>query len=205
MKLLAKGSNSKLGRSVAAFSIPAIKTCPGATQYCQSVCYANKGCFRFPNVISSYDNNYKISLTNDFVDMINKEIKLYRKLTAIRIHPSGDFYNIDYIEKWIEIVKANPKVKFWAYTRSWRMPNLLPHLKTLSEFDNIELFASTDSTTSESPPSWLRIADVQVTWDNADSSYVKCPAQKNKNITCDKCTYCFKQSKGKQNVIFKEH
>lgn len=37
---------------------------------------------------------------------------------AVRIHASGDFFNQEYFDMWLEIAKENPEVEFWAYTKS---------------------------------------------------------------------------------------
>lgn len=198
------GSNTKLGKGVGAVSLPALSSCPGKTAYCSKVCYATKGFFRMKNVKGSLDDNYVTSQGPNFITEVTRAIKTH-KLNTIRIHPSGDLYSNDYIDKWIEIVKANPDVKFWVYTRSWRMPTLVQKVQELSQLPNIQVFASTDDTTTETPPTWLRTAAVAPSWDSYDTSYVRCPNQKNKNITCEKCTYCFKTPGAKSNVVFKEH
>jgi hypothetical protein len=41
-----------------------------------------------------------------------------KKAEAVRIHMSGDFYNQDYFDMWLNICKDNPSVEFWAYTKS---------------------------------------------------------------------------------------
>lgn len=199
------GTNSKLGNRVGATSLPALVTCPGKTSYCSKVCYATKGFFRFNRVGKSLADNFEAAQQNDFVVKVRKEITRTR-VTAFRIHPSGDFYSNEYIQKWIDIITGAPSVKFWAYTRSWRVPELVNKLQELNKLPNLQLFASIDATTIETPPTWLRVADVTNNWDTYDSTYVRCPNQKNDAITCEKCTYCFKEAKGlKQNVVFTEH
>ena len=214
MNLLKIGTNSKLGKGIAGFSLPAVSTCPGRTKLCEEICYATSGFFRFKNVKNSLKVSYQASSDEKFANKINEELLRRRSIKAVRIHPSGDFYSSEYTKKWIAIVKANPQVKFWAYTRSWRTPRIIPALKELAAFSNIELFASIDEETKENaktikietPPSWLRVADVVDTWDQVDNSYVQCPNLKNKSITCAKCTYCFKpQGSKKINVAFTKH
>lgn len=209
MNYLKTGSNTKLGKHIAAFSLPAVHTCPGRTKLCESFCYATSGFFNMNNVKNSLKTNYLGSQDPSFVSDINGQIQRSKTLKAVRIHPSGDFYNEAYVEKWIEIVKANPDVQFWAYTRSWRVPNMVKSLETLSALPNIELFASIDKETRdapEQPPSWLRVADVVEDWSTMDRTYVRCPNLRNKNITCSKCTYCFsKVTTRKTNVVFEEH
>lgn len=201
--LLQINSNSKLG-NCGAVSLPAKSTCPGKTTYCDKVCYAAKGFSRFSRVKDSLERNYEISLTDEFVPLLIKEINK-KKLKVVRIHPSGDFYNANYIEKWIEIVKACPDTSFWVYTRSWSIPSMQAPLQALALESNIQVWASVDDTTVGTPTG-LRVAAVAPSWDSYDNSYVRCPAQKNPDITCTKCTYCFKPSTSKkQNIVFKEH
>lgn len=204
MALVQLGTNTKLGDGIGAVSLPPLTTCPGKTEYCSKVCYATKGFFRMSNVQKSLAANYATTESDDFINQVNAQIKK-QKLKALRIHPAGDLYSNEYIDKWITIVKDNPNVRFWVYTRSWRLASLTKKLQQLQSLPNIEVFASTDDTTAETPPNWLRVAAVSPSWDGYDQSYVKCPNQKNKTITCEKCTYCFKPSGQKTNVVFKEH
>ena len=204
--------------------MPAVSTCPGRTKLCEGICYATSGFFRFRNVRTSLQKSLEASRDDGFATLVRDEIGRRRSIKAVRIHPSGDFYSVEYIAKWIDIVKSSPNTRFWAYTRSWRVPELIPKLKELSELPNIELFASVDEESGraqqsteasatgkiqevhEAAPSWLRIADVVDNWDEVDSSYVQCPNLKNKSITCAKCTYCFKTAGGKKiNVVFTKH
>ena len=43
---------------------------------------------------------------------------LPRDAKAIRIHMSGDFFNQAYFDLWLNICYQNPRVEFWAYTKS---------------------------------------------------------------------------------------
>ncbi len=47
----------------------------------------------------------------------------------VRLHPCGDFYSIEYVELWAEIMDANPDVMFYCYTKSW--------IKVLAVFDSL--------------------------------------------------------------------
>lgn len=203
--LLQIGTNSKLGPLIGAVSIPAVITCPGRTAYCESICYATKGFFRLKNVKNSLSTNYQIAgdLNKFKLDMMSALKKA--KVTAVRIHAAGDFFSEDYIAVWIDIINAYPKIKFWAYTRSWRVASLVAPLQKLAQLNNLQLFASMDKTTRETPPSWMRIADLVDNFSEAKTNYVKCPNQRSPAITCEKCTYCFKPAKSKAHVVFQEH
>tara|TARA_R110002012_G_C11633145_1_gene609963 strand:+ start:965 stop:1582 length:618 start_codon:yes stop_codon:yes gene_type:complete len=104
------------------FSLPAYKTkdnktvCPFAKK-CIKYCYAQKGNYRYPSVIKGLNNRYELSKTDDFIPKMNATIILERP-THIRIHDSGDFYSIEYLNKWISIANDNKEVIFYAYTKS---------------------------------------------------------------------------------------
>jgi hypothetical protein len=109
-------SNSKLKRDgIASFSIPAGSTCPNKDT-CAKGCYAMQGFFLMPNVRMALKRNYLATKCNSFVDKIDSEIR-DKKVKTLRIHASGDFYNKDYLLKWLRIARLNPHVKFYAYTK----------------------------------------------------------------------------------------
>ena len=37
----------------------------------------------------------------------------------MRIHDTGDFFSQPYFETWMRVIKAFPRVRFWAATRAW--------------------------------------------------------------------------------------
>src|SRR3990167_3149990 len=122
-------------------------TCPGATLECQSICYAARPVAEQGVVYEMWRRNSDY----ESVPPIPDDCKL------LRIHVSGDFTTVDYIEGWIVRLKERPDVTAWAYTRSWRVPELLPALERLRVLPNIQLFASMDSSTKELPPEgWRR-------------------------------------------------
>jgi hypothetical protein len=76
----------------------------------QYKCYA-AGPERFPGVREHRWKNFEHTKNG------NKPI-LPKDCRAVRIHASGDFYNQEYFNMWVEIAKENPEVEFWAYTKS---------------------------------------------------------------------------------------
>jgi len=117
-----KKTSIENNKRVLNFSLPAYKTetgktvCPFAKD-CIKYCYAQKGNYRYPSVQKGLNKRYELSKTNNFVPMMNATITLERP-THVRIHDSGDFYSIKYLNKWIEIARQNKDVIFYAYTKS---------------------------------------------------------------------------------------
>lgn len=189
-------------------------TCPGATAECQAICYAARPATEDGIVYRMWRRN---SDTED-VPPIPDDCEL------LRIHVSGDFTSPSYIHNWFVQLNERPDVTAWAYTRSWRVPELLPHLELLrSNLPNLQLFASMDSSTVELPPAgWRRAwidgddrADLHVNtredgrWKVHNrvavgnvATYI-CPEETKRKANCVECQYCIT---GKRNdVTFLKH
>jgi hypothetical protein len=126
---LAKTSKS-IGAKVMNFGIPAYRdinnkvTCPFAnvndkSSPCYS-CYARKGAYIWPAARNAYQWRYEQTKLDSFVDDMVVAITK-SKAKFIRVHDSGDYYSIDYINKWLAIANALPNVNFYSYTKSVKM------------------------------------------------------------------------------------
>ena len=58
-----KNSNSKLGKQIYAFDLPAVVSCPDSST-CFKTCYANKGTFIWKSAKNSNTYNYAIALND---------------------------------------------------------------------------------------------------------------------------------------------
>lgn len=114
-KLFANG-NLKLDKSVGIFSLPPVKTCVNCST-CSKTCYALQAYTQYTRARIAWDNNYELSLSDAFVEEVCEQIKHSRKV-IYRLHSSGDFYSEEYINKWREIMQANPDKKFYTYTKN---------------------------------------------------------------------------------------
>lgn len=149
---------------------------------------------------------------------------------VLRIHVSGDFYDVNYTRKWYEIAKSLPNVQLFAYTRSWREEAILPELLTLARLDNFQLWWSIDRETGPAP--LIRgIRRVYMAIDDVDAAYtpddcdlvfraqrttvmkkangiVVCPVEngivKRLKATCSDCGICWNQ-KGPVKTCWEEH
>jgi hypothetical protein len=198
--------NTKIGMSVYTYSRHAgmRATCPGSTPLCEAICYAKR---IGGEVLRVYDRN-----AGSDVPPIPADAKL------LRIHVSGDFNSVAYVESWIARLVERPDVQAWAYTRSWRVPELLPVLEQLRAVPNMQLFASMDDSTPDRPPmgwrrAWIdgdmradydptrRHDDNRITDDDV-STYV-CPEETGRQPDCERCGYCIR---GKRfDVTFLKH
>jgi hypothetical protein len=121
--------NAKLRRNNNSYfliwSLPAETTCPYATTLCKESCYAKKAERQYKQVLPcrlrNLDETRKSSFVADMVQAIMYYINLPKnkgKKCYFRIHESGDFYNLPYLLKWLQIAKQVPDVTFMAYTKS---------------------------------------------------------------------------------------
>lgn len=190
--------NRKVGR-VLTFSLPSGITCPGSSPWCRANCYALRLERLRPHCRQAYLRNLVLSLDwNTFTERILESLPSDARF--IRLHVGGDFHGPAYIEAWQTICDARPKVRFWCYTRSWRLPHLRPALESLRRKRNIQLFASVDPTIPECPPPDWRIAYLH---SDERKNGLPCPHQQHKADSCLECGYCFLKEQG--NVVFTEH
>jgi len=185
--LLAIG-NQKLGNKVLTFNLPVLKTCK-PTQWCRKHCYANKGRFGFKQVKQSLEWKLEESKKDNFVEQINLQLKRSKK-KLVRIHASGDFYSNEYVNRWIEIAKANPDKIFVTYTKRDDLQGVLKELESLP---NVKLFGSIDETKIKTP--FKKFAAIEGT--PVTDSYRTCDGG------CEKCKYkCWSLG---DNVVFHKH
>lgn len=112
---LSNGNTKLSAEGAFNFGIPAGKTCP-AKGTCAAGCYAIQGFFSLLAVKAAQERRLELSKGNTFISVISSELKK-RKITKLRIHDSGDFYSLEYLNKWLAIIQDNPSVKFHAYTK----------------------------------------------------------------------------------------
>lgn len=180
--LITRG-NLKLG-ILPGFSLPIIMTCPGKTAFCDHFCFGLFGNYKLANVKEANDRRLDTTFESDFVDAIVEEITR-EECPAFRLHIVGDFYNIEYIEKWIAIATRLPKVVFFGSTRSWRCAYLSHSLKEFRDLPNVYMKASTDLTDplGEPPSGWS-------TW-SVDGKGFPCPHDYGKVESCTVCRRCW--------------
>ena len=186
--------NSKLGEdNILIFNLPPVKSCQW-TSWCINNCYGTKGNHAFPNVLKANESRLQLSLRDDFVEKANIELDRYENKLYIRIHSTGDFYSIEYVEKWIEIVKANPNKKFLAFTKQYKN---IKALRKLAALPNMSLFESLDEGRQCGKMSGIKKATVYNDYMENNADFV-CPGG------CPECGYeCWNDIE--RNVVFHKH
>lgn len=86
-------------------------------------CYAASTEARYPNVRNTRWTNYDLLRNADsMADLLANSIDYYNSknpnITIFRIHESGDFFDQEYFDAWIEVANRFPRILFYAYTVS---------------------------------------------------------------------------------------
>lgn len=194
MPSLLTPGNSKLGRKILSFSLPAVKTCK-PSRWCIKNCYACKGFFKVfaDKVNMCYEKNYQASLSDTFIEELNNELAKKRNPSYIRIHVSGDFYSKEYIKKWVEIVKANPRHRFLAFTKRMDFEKELIELAVLP---NVAVYQSIDESITYRSKYFRKAAIDGYGTDINPRTFIKCSG------SCSDCLICWKNT---NNIMLKEH
>jgi len=111
--------NTKLKKDgIVSFNLIPIIHCPMAGA-CKSFCYATVGQQAFKSGVLRRARAFLATQQTDFVPRMVVEVQKAAKkgARAVRIHDSGDFYSYEYMLQWFEIARANPSVRFYAYTK----------------------------------------------------------------------------------------
>lgn len=147
----AKGANSFGLPSGTAFS------CPGATSFCEKICYAGKLEKVYKGVRNILTQNWDLLkdasvdrmtelltvMIAEFVAETDKQIsKGVSASYDFRIHWDGDFFSREYATAWANVIRAFPAVQFWVYTRSFTGP--VQVIDILAGIDNLTVYLSAD-------------------------------------------------------------
>lgn len=130
---LLKEGNSKTGKRVWTWSMLA-GTKNGGTCICDcDGCYAQTGFYNMPNVKEALTLN--TSIVNDDIDFFYRAVSAQLEIIGsgeLRIHASGDFHTKNpeqYAQTWKRIVKENPSILCWTYTKMQEYETLFDDLQ----------------------------------------------------------------------------
>lgn len=228
MQLKVQPKNHKLG-NIWNMSIPAVETCGGLSAACagpDGKCYVLKIYKRRPTVLKSHQNTYVAVLEAlDNGDSFELPTKIHDG-DVMRLHVAGDFFDPSYAYAWIKLMTENPNIQFFAYTRSWRMPEMRECLQELANLPNMTLLLSCDRDTGYPDPTiWDGYRTAFMMVDDNDSHLVQpdthvvfrdnryavvkrvngnlvCPTENGvTKTTCEKCKWCFKAEVNKTALV----
>ncbi len=123
-----------------------------------------------------------------------------------------------YARKWLQIMQRSPRVRFYFYTRSWRVQAIKAVIDLMAELPNCRAWYSTDVDTgmpASVPPrvrvAWLMTDPADAPPPGADLVFrvrrlrnrtapipttCVCPAEdgvpRARPVTCDRCGFCWR-------------
>lgn len=93
-------------------------------------CYGMSGNYRFPDVKNGMI--IKTVLIRKYPNWVKSAIMAQLEIIGdgvdIRLHDTGDFDSVEYLNTWVDIIKAFPNNRFWTYTK---------HQEFEAAFDNL--------------------------------------------------------------------
>src|SRR5947209_6477455 len=131
--MLTPGNKKLGGHLIWGFGLPSgtATLCPGMTPTCKKVCYAVRLQGYRPKAARLYRRNLQLARRKDFVRRV-RAFLFSQGVRVVRVHTGGEFFSAKYACKWQRIITKSPKVKFFTYTRAWRVPALREVLEALS-------------------------------------------------------------------------
>jgi hypothetical protein len=222
--MLTPGNKKLGGHLIWGFGLPsgAARVCPGMTPTCHRHCYAVRVERYRPRAAARYRHNLALSRLKDFARRVRAFLVAHH-IRVVRIHTGGDFYGPAYACKWLQVMSRSPRVRFFFYTRSWRVPAIKAVLDALAALPNCRVWYSADADTgppADVPPG-VRVAWLMTTEDDsppagsdlafrvhplrrrplAEVNGVRvCPAEDGldhpRPPTCDRCGICWRPADG---------
>lgn len=200
--LLVSGhSNVKIGRDVRkakfrgywiyTLSLEERKTCPDSCRHWQT-CYGNN--MPFAKRVDHTGPAFLPTLDAEITKLLSIR---GRAGVLVRLHALGDFFSVEYVDFWMEMLRRHPRLALYGYTarhpvteigdRIWVMNRLWPDRCMIRFSDGQLPELSTVSIGDEGgcPP----------------NAFV-CPEQTGKTRCCATCGACWST---KKNVAFMEH
>ncbi len=133
----------------------------------------------------------------------------------MRWHCAGDIYSPAYANKMLEIMQRSSHCTFWLYTRSWRIPAIMPVIEAMAALSNCTVWLSSDAETgipvnpsTDCKVAWMQTSEAENT-EEADLVFrvrklrkiepaianvcpTETPKGKAKGITCATCQLCWR-------------
>ena len=212
--------NHKLGGSLVwGFGLPSgtPDTCPGLTAACRADCYAVAVERYRPAAAARYRANLRLSRSRGFARRV-RAFLVAHAVRVVRVHTGGDFYSARYARAWLRVMRRSPRVRFFFYTRAWRVPAVRAVLDELAGLPNCAAWFSCDRDTGAPaavPPgvrvAWLATDPADVPPAGTDLVFrvrrlrrapapaggpPVCPAEdgvaRTPPATCDRCGRCWR-------------
>lgn len=123
--IFAKDGNVKL--PFVAFSSMALATCPGMGE-CQTFCYSMRA-WRYPAALFRQMQNSillrsaagRVEISMAFNAVLRGRKFKNQSSVDFRLYVDGDFSNTEDMEFWFGLLRYNPRVRAYGYSKSWEV------------------------------------------------------------------------------------
>ena len=204
---LFRNGNKKLENNVLIWDLPSIVTCKGQCKGCYAIkaerLYKNTRlmrAFHYEIIKQALENGQKkIYLTNYMMIELQAHQLIY-KLPVVRLHSSGDLFNDKYLKFWLHIIKYNPDINFYTYTKMYTNKQIDRLNKKYSNFNIIKSIIE-DKYINYGDVEHLKKVATELT--KKQIQYYVCDyGTKDAHSTCmGNCTACLNCS----NILFHKH
>ena len=192
-----KNNNSKLGKGIYSFDLPAVISCPDSDS-CFKTCYANKGSFLYKSTKVSNTYNYIIALhdINHLKSELIREIKI-NDIRTIRIHSSGDFFSKEYFLLWVAIAnKFKDTLKIFTYSKApqienFTLPNNFNIISSFIDYNNKKVL----NYGQYAPMKKIAKSVKGLLCPISKGNHLNLDKLKSPNFNCTICKYCITKSK----------
>ena len=195
--------NSKTGAACLNLAFP-VCTCRTDAP-CKATCYACKGFQQMANVQAAYYRNLRLYYDDpgNFFEQVYCKVK-FSGLPKVRIFDSGDFPDMAFLVRLVELCKKTPNTKYMAFTKQYELVNdYIDKNGKLPDNLNI-MFSAWDRLWEVPNPHDLGIAYVDFNDKRMNPDFPKnafvCPGRE---ATCSACGACW--SKKLKAVVFHQH
>jgi hypothetical protein len=123
------------------------------------------------------------------------------KLVAVRLHVLGDFFSIEYVAFWRDLMMQYPNLRVWGYTaHKWHSPIGLAIAQVNRELNGNWLVRFSNNEEADNTPD----AGIYSCAVDTKSDYITCPEQTGKAKSCGDCGLCW-NPKVKRGIRFLSH
>lgn len=195
------------------WNLPTGITCKSGVS-CARYCYAKKAERMYENVRVRRTANYTLSQQDNFSELMTDALINKRHRTT-RIHESGDFYSVKYINDWYKVAGNISDMIFYAYTKR---DDLFTRTLLSERPSNFRLIRSLDGTFSNRirflsgllrtgrDTGYDKYAVVINDVSDRDTGNPICQASNNHTIKCIRhCRRCTESNEDDRVVFFPKH
>lgn len=213
MRFLVSGvNNAKIGKTVEkgpwagmpvfTLTLEERKTCPRSCEVWRD-CYGNSQ--QWPNRWDHTDPEFLPTLAAEVVTLGRQNPKGF----VVRLHVLGDFYSVEYVLFWAELLARVPSLRIYGYTArtvadadrdSARIARAI-ELLTLGMWSRFAVRTST----SQPIFARSRAIVVETPEEAAEEGAILCPSQTSQTETCGTCALCWADGARDKTIAFLRH